>query len=60
MTFFQDMTSWEALGVVLSLASIIISTYLALSLHQINRRFSQTDVIRGVNERWDHFHTLML
>lgn len=50
----------DILAFVVGLASLCVSTYIALLLHRLSRRISKIEAIRAVNQQWDSFNTAML
>jgi hypothetical protein len=50
----------DVFAFAIGLGSLVVSTYIALLLHRLSRKFSQNEAIRSINERWDAFHAAML
>jgi hypothetical protein len=57
-----DKLTWQAdpLAFAVALASILITSYIALLLHRLSRKFGQSETIRSINEGWDSFHNAIL
>ena len=57
-----ESLQWQAdvLAFVVGLGSLLISSYIAILLSRLSRRFSQNEAIRSINESWDSFHNAML
>ena len=53
---------WQAdiLAFFVGLGSLLVSSYIAILLHGLSRKFSQNEAIRSINEQWDSFHNAML
>jgi hypothetical protein len=50
----------DVLAFLVGLASLCVSTYIALLLHRLSRRISKIEAIRAVNQQWDSFNNAML
>jgi hypothetical protein len=50
----------DVLAFFVGLASLCVSTYIALLLHRLSRRISKIEAIRAVNQQWDSFNKAML
>lgn len=50
----------DVLAFAVGIGSLLVSTYIALLLHGLSKKFSQNEATRSINERWDNFHTAML
>jgi hypothetical protein len=62
------VTSWlgsiqlqaDVLSFVVGLGTLLVSTYIAITLHRLSRRFAQNEATRSINAGWDSFHNAML
>jgi hypothetical protein len=50
----------DVFAFAVGLGSLVVSSYIALLLHRLSRKFSQNEAIRSINERWDAWHAAML
>ena len=50
----------DVLAFVVGLGSLFVSSYIAIVLSRLSRKFSQNEAIRSINEQWDSFHNAML
>ena len=50
----------DPVAFIIGIGSIAISTYIALLLARLTRKFSESEALRSINQQWDGFHTAML
>ena len=50
----------DPVAFIVGIGSIAISTYIALLLARLTRKFSESEALRSLNQQWDGFHTAML
>lgn len=60
-TAFQPIElQTDPLAFIVGLGSLLVSSYIAIVLSKLSRKFSQNEATRSINEGWDAFHTAML
>ena len=50
----------DVLAFVVGIGSLLVTSYIAILLHRLSRKFSQNEAVRSINEQWDSFHSAML